>query len=949
MAGRGTFVGRAGELAALLDVLSAARSGHAGVGVVGGDPGIGKTRLLAEFGRVAAARGWSVVSVQAPAVGVAPAFWPWRQVVRLWPAAGLREELARGGSWLARADAEPSTSLPSPEARFVAFERFGLALARAAGDGTVLRFDDVHRFDPDSLSLLVSVVSQVRECRLAIVGAFRARELRARPSGAELCARVGRHPHGVSITLGGWSSSEVEAGLRAQLGRRAEPAVLAAVCARTGGNPLFVHEIGRLLGAGLAPDALLPDVIRDAVREHLDGLSPACRRTLTVAAVLGREIDPSVLATVSDTDPALVLSHLDEALRAGAVTAVTRRTGPRFGFAHDLFGETLLADLPAAERARGHLRVATALELAGGARPVEIARHRLAALPLGDRAAASRAAFTAGREALAELAYENAAELFDSALDTAPPDMDSARRCELLIEAGRTRFIRRDSSGAVEHCAAAAELALRTGDAESLGRACLALPEFPDPRWTLRVSTWCEQALAGLAEGETSMRAQLLAQQAIAYLFAGGPDQVAATSAAALAMARRVGDDDALRIALRARQLARADPAGHAERLVLGAEMLALGRRRADPEAEFWGHVWRFDALMQTGHIDHAMAEIDRADPIATRLGRPLARWHVLRSRVAVAIGQGRFTEAQRLVRLELDHTPDGLTARAPYWSALLIARLTGDARNVPPDPLPADYDHPIAVMGDLMHLAPYHLALGRTAEAAALLRAVPGVDSARVPPFVRMPVDAMRCTVAAAIGDTDAAEAAYHALLPHADLHVVAGAGVSITYGSAHLPLGIAAAAIGRTDTAIDHFRAAVAANDVAGLHPFAATARHELAAALRSRGEPGDAPEAREHARRAAALAERLGMAPLLTRARELADQLAQRPAWHALTARQREIASLVARGRSNRQIASELHISRRTAENHVRNIMAALGAANRVQVATWMSQGTGELPPR
>jgi predicted ATPase len=360
----------------LVDLLSAARSGRAGVGLVGGDPGIGKTRLLEEFGRVAGASGWSVLSVQAPAVGAAPAFWPWRQLVRLWPAAGggprLREALARDGSWLARVGPEPGTgggavSLSS-QARFVAFERFGAALARAAGDGMVLQFDDVHRFDPDSLSLLVSVVSLVRECRLVVVGAYRTRELGAHPAGVELRTRVGRHPHGASITLGGWSSSEVEAGLHALLGRRAEPAVLAAVCARTGGNPLFVHEIGRLLDAGLAPDALLPDVIRDALREHLGGLSLACRETLTVAAVLGHEIDPSVLGAVTDADTAVVLAHLDEAQRAGVVT---RRAGCRFGFAHDLFGETLLADLPTVERARAHLHVATAL----GGRAASVRRH----------------------------------------------------------------------------------------------------------------------------------------------------------------------------------------------------------------------------------------------------------------------------------------------------------------------------------------------------------------------------------------------------------------------------------------------------------------------------------------------------------------------------------------------------------------------------------------------
>ena len=963
MAGRERFVGRAGELAALVGVLTAAGSGpreaagdgvgdgDVGVGLVGGDPGIGKTRLLEELGRVAGTRGWTVLSVSAPAVGAAPAFWPWRQVVRLWLAGeggpGLREALARDGSWLGPlgedpdAVGRPGAPPPSPEARFVAFERFAGALAEAAGPGVLLLLDDVHRFDPDSLSLLAAVVGQARRGRLVVVAAFRPRELAGRAAGEELRTLVARHPHGVAVTLAGWSSAEVEAGLQAVLGRRTEPAVLAAVHARTRGNPLFVREISRLLGAGLAPDALLPDVVRDVVREHLGRLSPGCHATLTVAAVLGFEIEPAALGAVTGADPAQVLAHLDEAVRGGVVD---RRAGGRFGFVHDLFSETLLADLPGVELAGAHLRVATALERADRPRPVEIARHRLAALPLGDPAAASAAAYTAGRAALAELAFETADELFASALDAAPPELPAARRCELLIESGRTRFILRDTMGAVDRCIAAGELAVRTGDAESLGRACLALPEFPDPRWTLLVATWCERALAGLPDGDSSFRAQLLAQQAIAHLFGADPDRVATTSRAALAMARRVGDDDALSIALRARQLARGDPAGHAERLVLGAEMLALGRRRADPESVFWGHLWRFDALAQAGRIDHGLAELDQAEPVATRLGRPVVRWHVLRSRVAVAIGQGRFREATRLIGLERECAPGGLTARAPYWSALLVARLTGDNRDVPADPLPADFVHPIAGIAEFLHLAPWHLAFGREAEAAALHRAMPAIDSPRIPPFVRMPIDAVRAEIAAALGDTAAAEAAYSALLPHADLHVVAGAGVSVTYGSAHLSLGLAAASLGRPDTAIDHFRAAVLANDQAGLPPFAAIARHELAAALHARGGPGDLAEARQQVRRAAATAGQLGMAPLRGRATELAGTLATGSGGEPLTPRQLEIAALLAKGYSNRQIARELHIAERTAENHVRNIMAALGAANRVQVATRMARRDG-----
>lgn len=521
--------------------------------------------------------------------------------------------------------------------------------------------------------------------------------------------------------------------------------------------------------------------------------------------------------------------------------------------------------------------------------------------------------------------------------------MAPAQRGELLISAGKARFLGRDVDGALELCTAAAELAQRTGDAELLGRACLALPEFTDPRWTLLVATWCDQALAGLPDG--SMRAQLLAQQAMSLLFAGDDERLITTSATALATARRVADDTALRIALRARQLACSDPHGHAERLVLGGEMVALGRRSGDLESVFWGHLWRFDALVQAGHVDHAAGELDQADPVVVRLGRPVARWHLLRSRVAIAIGRGSFAVAQRLVDQELDHVPGGLTARAPYWSALQIARLTGDDRGVPVDPLPPDYEHPVIAFADYLHLAPWHLQCGRTAEAAAIHRAVPAVGTAGIPRFITMVVDATRCTISAALGDTAAAQAGYDALLPHADLHVTPGAGVSITFGSAHLPLGMAAAACGRVDAAVDHLRAAVTANDRSGLHPFAVLARYHLAATLHARGEPADLRAAQREARLAARLADQLGMAPLHAQAVDLADKLADRRAAEPLTPRQREIAELIARGLGNRQIAAELHISDRTAENHVHNIMAVLGVSSRVQVATWITRGSVE----
>jgi len=99
------------------------------------------------------------------------------------------------------------------------------------------------------------------------------------------------------------------------------------------------------------------------------------------------------------------------------------------------------------------------------------------------------------------------------------------------------------------------------------------------------VQAWCEQALASLPEQDSSLRAQLLAQQSLSLVFSNDEES---TSAAAFAMAQRVGDDQALRIAMRARQVACATPEGHTERLALGEQMLGLGRRTGDLDAVFW-------------------------------------------------------------------------------------------------------------------------------------------------------------------------------------------------------------------------------------------------------------------------------------------------------------------------------------------------------------------------
>jgi DNA-binding CsgD family transcriptional regulator len=350
-----------------------------------------------------------------------------------------------------------------------------------------------------------------------------------------------------------------------------------------------------------------------------------------------------------------------------------------------------------------------------------------------------------------------------------------------------------------------------------------------------------------------------------------------------------------------------------------------------------WGHLWRFDALLQAGRVAEAEAEVDLLEPIVTGLRRPMARLHLLRSRAALAFGRGRFAEASRLndesvtMALRGGHEGSAATGRTLRF---LIAALTGG------DPGDCTWfvGHPALELPFTgLARASYAwmlLASGRVGEARCWYAGLPEPGSPRIPAFMDVALEVTRVALATDLGDAAAAEAGYRLLAPHADLHAVGGAGAITTSGSVHLYLGIAALGAGRPDAATRHLRTAVAVNDTAGLEPFAALARYRLATALRARGRVADSDEAAGLAAAAGAAADRLGMAPLRAQVDALTTDSGP------LSRREAEIAELVGRGLTNRQVAAAAHISERTVETHVQHVLAKLGFARRGEIAAWLA---------
>jgi DNA-binding NarL/FixJ family response regulator len=194
---------------------------------------------------------------------------------------------------------------------------------------------------------------------------------------------------------------------------------------------------------------------------------------------------------------------------------------------------------------------------------------------------------------------------------------------------------------------------------------------------------------------------------------------------------------------------------------------------------------------------------------------------------------------------------------------------------------------------------------------------------------------------VAIDLGRTQDIEFLAAQLEPFRGQHAANGAGPGVYMGPVELQTGLAAAALGRLDAAVRDLEAAVSICDANGARGYAVQARVELAAALARRRAPApaDLSAAQAVLDAAAGEAEQLGMVPFIKRIDQLRSRLPATSAGRSpLSPREVEVAKLVARGMTNKQIGETLFVSERTAENHVQHILVKLGFSNRSQIAAW-----------
>ncbi len=526
----GCFVGRERELDRLRLAWKEAAGGIRRAVLIGGEPGVGKTRLAAEVASEAQ-RDASVLYGRCDEDLGVP-YQPFAEALRASAAACSDEELARrvgsNGASLVRLVPElrdrltelpPSVAGEADAERYLLFEAVTEFLATAAEDRPILLvLDDLHWAAKPTLVLLRHLLRSTATMSVLIVGTFRDTELDRAPLLGEALADLRRDADVERISLSGLDRASVAAfvtcsgyELSAATSELAE-----AVHAGTEGNPFFVGEVLRHLkesGDVELADVGLPPGVKDVVISRLTRLSAATNQVLTLAAVAGAVFELAVLEPLSELDPDTLLDSLDEAVRARVILELP--TVGHYTFAHALIRQVLVGELTASRRARMHWRITEALSALPDAshRVDELAFHSVEAGAVGDVVRAAEYALAASRVAFERMAYEPAAEVAArgvSALSAVPHAHRRARAELLLALADAGNF----TGGNAATKAAARQAAIESASvewAEGLARASVAYGRWvelgiADPA----VETLCEDALAALAPDDLRWRVRVL-------------------------------------------------------------------------------------------------------------------------------------------------------------------------------------------------------------------------------------------------------------------------------------------------------------------------------------------------------------------------------------------------------------------------------------------------------
>ncbi|MFG2818115.1 AAA family ATPase [Kitasatospora sp. NPDC048365] len=994
------FVGRGTETGLLTGALRRAENGDPQAVLIGGEAGVGKTRLVEEF--LAAAGSDTVVTALGGCLEIGAEGLPYAPLAaalrrlrrRLGPeldraAAGMEGHLARLFPDFGEADGEPNDEF----GRARLFDHAGRLFERLGTDRTVvLAVEDLHWSDRSTRELLAYLIRTLQGTRLLILATYRTDDLHRRHPLRPFLAELDRLRTVQRLELDRFDQREVAAQLAGILGTATPDRELVdRIHRRSEGNALFVEELATSHQQGCS--AGMTDSLRDMLLVRVEALPDDTQRVLRAAAEGGSYVEHGLLAAVlgegdSAIGTALGEDRLIEALRTAVGANILRpdTDGEGYRFRHALVREAVSDDLLPGERYRINRSFATAVErepalLCGEGRPARLANywyhahHPAKALPSAldaARAARRRNAF-AEQLRMLERALELWDEVSEDVLATTLRPYDWADTYPPCACAAGEHDESCDRLQLVDVLAEATVAARRAGDRErGLSLAKRALKLVDEDRTPVRAAWFRLQRArilghlnraGGVEEiqyahrlvahlGPSAIQAEVLAQDAAHGMLRTPDRQLIATAERAVEIARQVGADSVeqhARITLASLYSDFGDPEG-------GLAMLADAVERSRPlglDLHTRGLNNLASLLLLHGRSEEAVEVARRGLEVADRAGLLGNTGAILSGNLAEAlIAVGRPDEAAATLTA-------WTSVPGTEWYHEFLDRLRGE----------------LALMRGELDTAVTHWASARTAAGRedqpqhVLPTAQLGVQLAarrgRSAEAREILLDALDSTGAEGkeaqllplLAVAAGAEADSRGL-PAADLgrpvvleRIAAAAAqldprVPLHRGWSHLLAGELARAEGRP--AAGHWNDAVDTLRPTGL-PY------PLALALLRAAEAEAAAGHREAAaallREAAGAAARRGdtglgrdVAHLADRAGLVLEPAAPRPRPAAadpveslgLTPRERDVLRLLALGRTNRQIAEELYISPKTASVHVSNILAKLEVGGRGEAA-------------
>jgi DNA-binding CsgD family transcriptional regulator len=935
------LAGRAGELAFLNRSL---RDAPAAL-LVGGEAGVGKSRLIREF--LDANRGvrtfvGGCLQISAEGLPFAPFSAMLRRLVREIGVEGVAALLPGGTpAGLARLLPEfgrPDTETGTAEARIRLFDHVLLLFERLTEkEPAVLVIEDVHWAERSTRDLL-SYLIRNQSSGLLVIVTYRSDELHRDHPLRPLLAELDRADRVRRLDLDRLPRRAVAEQARGILGRELDQRTLDAVYERSEGNPLFVEA---LLSCDDRINGELPESLRDLILGSVRKLPEETQEILRVASAGGDRVEHALLAAVTGLDD----GALSRVLRPAVAANVLVVDGEAYGFRHALMREAVHGDLLPGEHMRTHTRFAEALEddpslVPMGRAAAELSHHWYSA---HDATWALVSAWKAAHVAKEATAYTECLRMLDRVLELWDKVPDAAERLSI------------DHATALEKAIEASDLAGETARGVAFAKA--ALKEIDDPvraagvleyRGRLKIHLGHPTGLDDLREAArvvpadppSMVRARVLSTLAQhLYLLPTGTEEARALAVEALAAARAVGDATVEAHALTtiaACDFSDSDGERHLAELAKAEAVYVRGG--ADDSA-------MLRIATNESHVLEGMGEHERAVEVARR-GVALAGKHgVARTSGAFLtinlaeplLSLGRWDEALEVIEHALELSPPPLTRASLQYVIGVIAVARGDL------------------------------------DTAA--RAIATLDAVLAPTFSRtqelFPSEGLRIDLRVAEGDLTGALDAVEQVVTELQPSVSARYGLPLLCSAAR---ACAEAGGERAARLLSRVRASAEKTPEGGrvqqayaLLLEAEVARAEavldrdgwvavadafealkqpypLAYALLRTAEASDPHDGvtREDTtarlRQSAEIADDLGARPLRERieayARRTRIALGGRTYSPVLglTRRELEVLRLVADGRSNREIAEELFISAKTASVHVSNILAKLGVHSR-----------------